>query len=122
MQNAKLKIDIDRRSYEFALQIVKLVRRFPKETAGFELGKQLLRSGTSIAANIEEAQGAFSKDDFIYKMNTALKEARETNLWLRLVKDSRLIENLKELESLIKESVELKNILATIVKSSKQKK
>ncbi|MCK4518838.1 MAG: four helix bundle protein [Candidatus Omnitrophica bacterium] len=122
MKNLKLKIDIDKRSYGFALQIVKLVRSFPKETAGFEIGKQLLRSGTSIAANIEEAQGAFSKADFIYKMNTALKEARETNFWLRLVKDSRLMINSKGLGDLIKESVEVKNILASIVKSSKRNK
>ena len=62
----------------------------PKETVGREMGRQLLRSATSIAANIEEARGAFSKNDFTFpmdpldKMNTAFKEARESNLWLRL--------------------------------------
>lgn len=119
----KKKIDIVERTYKLALQIVRLVRRLPKETAGFELGRQLIKSGTSIAANVEEAQGAFSKEDFTYKMNTALKEARETNLWLRLIRDSELIKNVteKELESLIQESLEIKNILATIVKSSRKK-
>jgi four helix bundle protein len=97
---------------------VKFVRTLPKETAGFKLGKQLLKAGTSIAANVEEAQDAFSKDDFIYKMQTAFKEARETNFWLRLIRDSHLA-SLKELEGLIQESNELKNILAQIVKTSK---
>ena len=114
------KIEIVERTYEFALRIVKLVRTLPKETTGFELGKQLIRSGTSIAANIEEAQGAFSKQDFIYKMQTAFKEARETNLWLRLIQDSKLMKQSKELETLIQESIEIKNILAQIVKTSKR--
>jgi len=121
MQNEKLKIkkDIVERTYNFALRIIKFVRILPKETAGFELGKQLIKAGTSIAANVEEAQGAFSKHDFIYKMQTAFKEARETNLWLRLIRDSSLITQSSELESLIQESNELKNILAQIVKTSK---
>jgi len=119
MKNAKTKIDIDKRTYDFAIKIIQLVRKLPKETAGFEVGRQLLRSGTSIAANIEEAQGAFSRDDFVYKMNGSLKEARETNLWLRLVKNTSLINDNKSLDELIKESVEIKNILAAIVKTSK---
>jgi len=98
------KVDIVERTYKFALRIVKLVRILPKETTGFEIGKQLIRSGTSIAANVEEAQGAFSKKDFIYKMQTSFKEARETNLWLRLIADSKLIGQSDELESLIQES------------------
>ena len=122
MQDLKQKIDIDQRTYGFALRIVKLTKKLPRETAGFEIGKQLLRSGTSIAANVEEAQGAFSKDDFAYKINIALKEAREVNFWLRLVKDSALSGDFDELEYLIKESVELRNILATIVKSAREKK
>ena len=120
MQNVKLKIknDIVERTYNFSLCIVKFVRILPKETTGFELGRQLLRAGTSIAANVEEAQGAFSKDDFTYKMQTAFKEARETSFWLRLIRDS-FVAKLNGLESLIQESNELKNILASIVKSSK---
>lgn len=125
IKNAKLKIekkiDIIERTYKFALRIVNLVRTLPKETAGFELGRQLIKSGTSIAANVEEAQGAFSKEDFIYKMQTAFKEARETNLWLRLIRDSKLVGQSKELESLIQESIEIRNILSRIVKSSKEK-
>ncbi|HAJ57173.1 MAG TPA: four helix bundle protein [Candidatus Omnitrophica bacterium] len=122
MKNEELKKekDIVERTYRFALQIVRLVRSLPKEIVGYELGRQLLRSGTSIAANIEEAQGAFSKDDFIYKMQISFKEARETNLWLRLICDSEIIKDDK-IKILIKESIVLKNILSSIVKSSKRK-
>jgi len=84
------KQDLNERFYSFALKVVKLVRRFPKEVAGYEIGRQLLRVGTSIAANYEEANGAFSREDFIYKLNTAFKEARESVLWLRLLEDSGL--------------------------------
>ena len=120
-EDQKIKNGIVERSYDFALRIVKFTRVFPKETAGFVLGKQLVASGTSIAANVEEAQGAFSKDDFTYKMQTAFKEALETNLWLRLVGDSGLIQN-EELKYLLQESIEIKNILGRIVKTSKIKK
>ena len=115
-----MKKDINERTYNFALRIIKLVRLLPKETAAFVIGRQLVASGTSIAANVEEAQGAFSKDDFIYKMQTAYKEALETNLWLRLVKDAEWCRNDTELKSLVQESLELKKILVSIVKSSKE--
>ena len=77
------------KSYAFALSIIDLVRKFPKQNDGFVIGKQLLRSGTSVGANVEEAISAFSKKDFTYKMNSALKKARETHYWLRLVRDSK---------------------------------
>ena len=114
--------DIVDRTYKFALRIIKAVRILPRETVGFEIGRQLLRSGTSISANVEEAQGAFSKDDFIYKMQISFKEARETNLWLRLICDSTIVSevNMKELKNLTQESIEIRNILATIVKNSKK--
>ena len=70
-----------------------MVRRLPKEMAAYEVGRQLLRSGTSIAANYEEARGAFSREDFAYKISIAFKEARESNLWLRLLKDSEIAKN-----------------------------
>ena len=107
------------KSYVFALEIIGLVRKFPNNNEGFILGKQLLRSATSIGANVEEAVGAFTKNDFTYKMNLALKEARETNYWLRLVRDSKLVNT--EIESYIKSSEELRKILIAIVKKSKDK-
>jgi four helix bundle protein len=74
--------DLKDRLYDFALKIVLLVKNLPKEIAAYEIGRQLVKAGTSIAANYEEAKGAFSKEDFIYKISIAFKEARETNLWL----------------------------------------
>ncbi|WP_164908786.1 four helix bundle protein [Candidatus Velamenicoccus archaeovorus] len=114
-----IKRDIVERTYSLALRIIKFVKTLPKETSVFVLGRQLVASGTSIAANVEEAQGAFSKDDFIYKMQTAFKEALETNLWLRLIFDAKL-SDASELKSLLQESTEIKKILASIVKNSKK--
>lgn len=115
-----IKTNLSERLYNFALRIVSLVRSLPKEVAAYEIGRQLVRSGTSIIANHEEARGGFSKDDFIYKINLAFKEARETNIWLRLLKDSGI---LKEdlVNDLLKESEEIRNILGAGVKTAKLK-
>lgn len=80
------------------------------------LAKQLVRSGTSIGANIEEAQPGQSRSDFIHKISIALKEARETNYWLRLLEAGELIPK-EKLSELIKESDEVKRILAAIIVS-----
>ena len=112
---------IKERAYEFAIDIINLVRKLSKDTAGFVVGRQLLRSGTSIGANVEEATGAFSKDDFTFKMNIALKEARETNYWLRLVRDSGIMKEI-DIKETLDESEHLKNILSAIVKTSKARR
>lgn len=117
----KKDMKIKERTYQFALEIIKLTRKMPKDTTGFVLGNQLMKSGTSVGANVEEATGAYSKDDFTYKMSLALKEARESNYWLRLLRDSGIIKNTKIDES-IKEAKNLKNILSAIVKTSKEGK
>ena len=111
---------LKKRFYSFALQIIKLARVLPKEMAAYEIGRQLLRAGTSVAANYEEATGAFSKEDFIYKINTAFKEAKESNLWLRLLKDSGIVKR-EEIEGLIQESAEIRNILGKSVSTAKAK-
>ena len=112
------KNEIRDRSYEFSLRVIRLVQGWPKNDAGFVLGKRLLRSATSIGANVEEAIGAFSKQDFRYKMSVALKEARETNYWLRLMRDSNLLKA-ELIEPIIGESVEVRKMLTAIVKTSK---
>ena len=109
---------IKTKSYAFALKIVKFVMGLPKGVIGYRIGGQLLDSGTSIGANVEEAIGAFSKSDFVYKMNTALKEARESNYWLRLIRDSGLTSE-NGVMFLLKDSEELISILTSIVKTSK---
>lgn len=112
--------DLNERFYNFALKIVFLVRKLPRGVATYEIGRQLVRAGTSIAANYEEARGAFSKEDFIYKISIAFKEARETNLWLRLMRDSKII-NGNNVNNLINESEEIRNILGTSLKTARNK-
>ena len=109
---------IKQKSYKFALKIIKFVMKLPKGVVGYRDGGQLLDSGTSVGANVEEAIGAFSKGDFTYKMTTALKEARESNYWLRLIRDSELM-SAEEVTPLLKDSEELISILTSIVKTSK---
>ncbi len=112
------KRDIRDRSFKFGVRIIKFVQTLSKNHAGYKIGGQLLEAGTSIGANVEEATGGFSKKDFTYKMGIALKEARESNYWLRLIKSSELA-NGEELDYLLKESQELRKILTSIVKTSK---
>jgi len=112
---------IKERAYDFSINIIKLVIKLPKDTAGFVLGSQLIKSGTSIGANVEEATGAFSKDDFIFKMNIALKEARESNYWLRLIRDAGFMKEI-DIKETLDESEHLKNILSAIVKTSKERR
>ncbi len=116
IMNAELKIQ--ERSFAFAARIVRLCRFLEKQDrVSRPLANQLSRAGTSIGANIEEAQAGHSKADFTAKMSIARKEARETHYWLRLLKESELI-NGSMLTEIIQESEELVRILTSIVKTS----
>ena len=106
------------KSYKFALRVVKLSRFLAEEKKEFVLSKQILRSGTSIGANVEESKQAQSKADFIHKLSIANEEAFETNYWLRLLRDSELI-NVKLAESLLIDCEELQKILVASIKTSK---
>jgi len=108
---------IKERSFDFAIEIIKLIQTLPKNTAGFELGKQILRSGTSIGANVEEATGARTKKEFINCMNIGKREARETKYWLRLLQSSTLLNNSK-IQPLLDENEIIIRILTSIVKTS----
>ncbi|MDO8733928.1 MAG: four helix bundle protein [Elusimicrobiota bacterium] len=119
MQSEKPKIDIDKRTYSFALKTVNFVQKLKKDFVCIEIGKQLLRSGTSVAANVEEVQNAFSRNDFIFKMNIALKESSETCLWLRLIKDAKIEVAENILNDLIEESSQLNKIIGRIVKTTR---
>jgi four helix bundle protein len=105
------------KSYQFALRIVKLYQYLRKNNE-YELSKQVLRSGTSISSNVEEATGALSKKDFLSKISISYRETRETKLWLRLLRDSRFISEL-EAESLLKDCEELLRIIGSIQKTTK---
>ena len=113
-----MKVDIVDRTTIFATNIVKFTFIFPKTPAGFALANQIARSGTSIGANIQEAQSALSKKDFILSMNRSLKEARETNYWLKVIRASNLIKA-NASDTLLNESEELVKVLASIVKKSR---
>ena len=109
------------KSYDFAIRIIKLFQYLNNEKKEFVLSKQILRSGTSIGANIEEAQGGQSEKDFISKLTIAYKETRETHYWLRLMRDTKIIED-KLANSLISDCEELLKIIGTILKTMKNKK
>ena len=106
------------KSFAFALRTIKL-HRFLVEQREYTLSKQLLRSGTSVGANIEESMHAQSKIDFVHKLSIAQKEACETNYWLRLFRESDLLEK-KHAESLIADCEELQRLLAASIKTSKR--
>jgi len=109
---------IKEKSYEFALEIISLCQEMRKEKEYF-LSKQLVRSGTSIGANVEEASAAQSRKDFVAKMAISSKEARETHYWLRLIEDSRICNRLN-VKPLIVECEELIRLLTSIVKTSQE--
>jgi four helix bundle protein len=106
---------VRQKSYEFALRIIKLCAHL-RDDRHFEIASQLLRSGTSIGANVEEALAGQSRKDFFAKICTASKEARETNYWLRLIRDSGLVKK-PSIQGLLSESDELVRILTSIVKT-----
>ncbi|MBM3130082.1 MAG: four helix bundle protein [Chloroflexi bacterium] len=112
---------LDERTYKFALRIIKLVSALPKTAAGEVFGRQVLRSGTSVGANVEEAFGASTKREFTYKLNIAFKEAKETHYWLRLIRDAGLVP-VKRIDALIQEALEIKLILAKSIVTSQQSK
>ncbi len=112
--------DIKERTFQFALEIVRLCQHMENKSGIWRvLGKQLLRSGTSIGANVEEAQAGQSKADFTSKYAIALKEARETIYWLRLLKESGALKN-DSVEILIEEADELSRIIGSIVVNAKR--
>jgi four helix bundle protein len=110
---------IEKRSYLFALRIVKAYKYLTKQKDEYILSKQMLRSGTSIGAMMREAKFAQSRADFVNKASIALKEANETLYWIELLHDSEFIDDLS-FNSLHQEADELTAILASIVKTTKE--
>ncbi len=103
---------------EFAVRGVNLYRFLVNERKEFVLSKQLLRAGTSIGANIREAEHAQSRADFINKLSIALKEANETEYWLELLMRTDYIDQ-KQYESINNDSIELNKLLITIIKTTR---
>ena len=106
------------KSYALALRVIRLARSLRNEKE-FELAGQLIRAGTSVGANVEEAQAAHSRPDFVAKMSIAAKEARETPYWLRRLRDSRTGPS-DEVTGMLCEADELIRLLTAIVKTGQR--
>ena len=109
---------IQQKSYKFAIKIIELYRYLVGVKKEFILSKQLLRSGTSIGANVEEALGGQSRKDFISKMSIAYKEARETKYWLSLLREAKFMTQ-EELSPAFDSCEEILRIIGKIQKTSK---
>lgn len=117
-----MRFDIRERAKKFAIRVINLVKKFPKDISGFELGKQLIRSGTSIGANLEEADAAPTRKDFNHKVSISYKEAKESRYWLDVILESKLLNsemNIKEAKLLQNEAIELSKTLYSIVNPKK---
>lgn len=121
MQRVKEENIVVEKSKAFAVRIVRLYQYLCSDKNEFVLSKQLLRSGTSIGANVKEAIRGQSKPDFISKMSVALKEASETEYWLELLYETGFMDK-KQFDSIYTDNQELLKILMRIVKSSKERR
>ena len=112
--------DIVERTFEFAVRVIKLCGKLDERPGiGRVMMSQILRAGTSVPANVEEAQAAQSKADFISKMSIALKEAREVHMRLRLLAPAKILPE-AQLQPLIQEGDEIKRVLGAIIVSTKR--
>jgi four helix bundle protein len=120
--NSKGKTELKYRAYKFSLTIIRFISSLPQNKLCWTIGNQLLRSGTSIGANIIEAQSASSKRDFVKFYEISLKSANETKYWLCLLRDSNIIEEKGEIEKVLNEAVEISRILGASILTLKGKK
>jgi len=114
------KVDILERCVQYSLQVIKFFRDIEKDSVGRILGNQLLRSRTSIGANVHEAQGGQSKADFIAKISIAQKEACESAYWLRIMLETKLGQS-ADIRKLRQETDELVRILSSILISAQER-
>jgi len=118
-QNIKPVYDLEERTYAFAKEVRCFVKSLPRTQANIEDSKQLIRSSGSVGANYIEANEALSKKDFLMRLKISRKEAKESIYWLRLLSETNNLRNPDEVKNLIKEAVELKKILSSIIEKSK---
>ncbi|MDQ5929049.1 MAG: hypothetical protein QG594_827 [Bacteroidota bacterium] len=111
---------VQQKSFLFAVRIINLYKHLSTNKKEFVLSKQILRSGTSIGANIEESIGARSDKEFLFKLEISYKEARETIYWLKLLKETDYI-SVEQFESVFVEAEEICKILAKIIIQLKNK-
>ncbi|MEI8327700.1 MAG: four helix bundle protein [Candidatus Taylorbacteria bacterium] len=120
-ERQKFKKEFKTRIYKWVLRLVRMVDGIEKSASGQVIGKQLLRSGTSILANYVEAESASSKKDFTNFFNYSLKSANESKVWLSLVKDTKKAEQ-NEVEWLLKELIEISKVIAASILTLKGKR
>lgn len=120
MEHRRSQSIVQDKSFRFAVQLVGYIRRQPKDHVNLVLTRQLLRSGTSVGVNIEEALGGHSRKDFVAKLAIAAKEARETGYWLRLIRETQPHDQ-QELADLLKECEELLRMLNSIILTTRRK-
>jgi four helix bundle protein len=119
--NQPAKYDLEDRLIDFAVRVMGLVEALPTTRIGNHVASQVLRSGTSPAPNYGEAQSAESRRDFIHKMKIALKELRETHVWLRMIERKPLIEPAEKLKPLLGECNELIAIFVSSIRTAEEK-
>jgi four helix bundle protein len=112
---------VKKKSFAFAVRVVKLYQYLCEQKKEFVLSKQLLRSGTSVGAMLREAEHAESKNDFVHKMAIAQKELNETIYWLELLKETAYLTTL-EFETINSDAVEVIKLITSIIKSTKANK
>lgn len=123
MENDKLKFknEFKKRLYDWVLNLIQLIDKLPKDSVSDVMGKQLLRSGTSVLANYVEANSASSRKDFINFFTYSLKSANESKVWISLLRDTKR-GDFKTMESILEELIEISNILASSILKLKGKK
>lgn len=119
--SSKFKIEFKKRLYDWVLRLVKFIDKLPKDSVCQVMGKQLLRSGTSILANYVEAHSASSRKDFINFFTHSLKSANESKVWLSLLRDLDKGDKV-EVEWLLKELIEVSKIIAASILTLKGKR
>ncbi len=117
MASRDVPFDIKKRTFLFGVRVIKLVGKLPRTVAGVEVGRQLIRAGTSVGSNVEEADGAVSRKDFVNHTRIARKEARESRFWLALIDAADLLRD-PEVLALIQEAGELPRILSKIANTA----
>ena len=121
MSKDKRTYDLEERLIDFAVRIIRIAESLPKTKVGKHVAGQIIRCGTSPAPNYGEAQSAESRSDFIHKMKVALKELRETRVWLLIIVRAKLISPASKLESLINENNELISIFVASIETARKK-
>jgi len=118
IENLTMDNIVEEKSFRFAIRVVNINKLLCSQRKEYVLSKQLLRSGTSIGANIAESQNAQSRADFLSKLEIALKETSETKYWLRLLHATDYLTD-SEFNSIFSDCIELEKILVSIIKSTK---